>query len=105
MKSKPPLEKVVQTQVKRLYQKVGCSYWDTSQPFRAKITPGLPDLFVCHPGTEHSWFHEVKREGAKLTPAQVVFKTMAENCGQDVVVGGTVEAAAHLQALGILEAA
>jgi hypothetical protein len=114
---KPPRhrsEKAIQRDVVGLYRSVGARVWDTSQPFRALITPGMPDLWVVirirrgyHRGGKvklsHGFWHETKRPGAKLSAAQERFKKEAAACGLDVVVGGVSEGVAYLQEHGILE--
>jgi hypothetical protein len=113
---KPPRrrpEKAIQRDVVGLYRSVGAQVWDTSQPFRALITPGLPDLWVVIRARGYrarvlkhqsiAFWHETKRPGAKLSPAQKRFKEEAAACGLWVVVGGVAEAVTFLQDQGILE--
>jgi hypothetical protein len=74
-----PTEKQVQAGVVKALRMLGAAVWDTSQPHRAKITPGLPDLLVFHRG--RFIFAEVKRPGGRLTPAQRTFRDECEAAG------------------------
>lgn len=98
----PEAEKDVQLDVKRLYQQIGGIVWDTSQPFAAAITPGLPDLFIAVPRRAVTFFHEVKAAAGKLTAAQEAFAETVTGCGVRVIVGGVAEAIEWLYELGIL---
>ena len=95
-------EKSVQRDVKRLYHNVGGRVYDTSQPFRAFITPGVPDLVVYMPRVETMFFHEVKTPMGKLTDPQKGFIEIAESCGQRVIVGGVPAALEILYELQII---
>ena len=46
----PRTEAQIQAACKALLKTVGFSVWDTSQPFRARITPGIADLFAAGRG-------------------------------------------------------
>lgn len=97
-----PREKAVQYDVKNLYQQIGGLVWDTSQPFAAKITPGVPDLFVALPRCNVAFFHEVKSARGKLSLPQQRFAETAMACDLRVVVGGVPEAVEWLYELGVL---
>lgn len=75
----PRSEKEIQCAVKNALQAMGFSVWDTSQPFQAKITPGLPDLFVTGRGL-CAWV-EVKSAKGKLSPAQDRFRELVTTNG------------------------
>lgn len=68
-------EKDIQHAIKAALRLRGFNVWDTSQPFAAKITPGLPDLIVG--GSGRLAFVEVKRSDGKLTEAQEMFRAVA----------------------------
>ncbi len=72
-------EKEIQASVKRFLQGVGYSVWDTSQPFAAKITPGLPDLFVT--GRGRCVWIECKSAKGKQSEAQTAFQAAVEANG------------------------
>ena len=93
-------EKSVQGDVVNLYKSVGCKVWDTSQPFRAAITPGLPDLIVFR--KQKMWWHETKAEDGKQSSAQKGFQDACEGTGQTYLLGGADVAIAHLKSLGVL---
>lgn len=98
-------EKTEQRQIKRLLDNVGIAWYDTSQPFHAAITPGLPDLVCFRPliGLEGldppRWclfFIEVKRRGEGQTPAQRLFEELCHWSGIPYVLGSTTEVAQFL---------
>ena len=92
----PPTEKKVQRAVVTFYRQLGCVVKSTSQARRSKVALGLPDLLVFWPARNAFWFHEVKRQGGKLSADQAQFKKVAEVCGIAVVVGGVHDAAFHV---------
>lgn len=94
-RARVPTEKETQHAVRRLLASVGARVWDTSQPFRAKITPGLPDLLAFVPG-RGLVFIECKRPGGKQSPAQREFQAECEAAGVPYVLGGVDEVAAYL---------
>lgn len=77
--NRQPSEKQIQAGIVKTLRMLGASVWDTSQPHRAKITPGLPDLLVFH-GCRFA-FVEVKRPGRGLTPGQELFRSECEAAG------------------------
>ena len=95
-------EALEQRKVVRLYQTVGCQVWTTSQPFRAALSPGIPDLIVFH--RRAMWFHETKAPKGKQSPEQLQFQRAADRCGVRYVLGGEAEAKKLLQAMGVLAA-
>lgn len=92
-----PTEKQVQAAVRRLLAMVGCAVWDTSQPFRAAITPGVPDLIVFHP-RRGLFFVEVKRPGGRVSDAQRAFAQHCRDAGVAYVLGGVDEVLTFLNA-------
>lgn len=88
-------EKAEQTAIKRMLRTLGIAYYDTSQPFRAAITPGVPDL-ICFCPRVGLFFIECKRPGGKPTPPQVEFGDYCERAGVPWIVGGTTEVAEFL---------
>lgn len=96
-------EKSVQHAVKQLYCQCNCVYYDTSQPFRAKITPGMPDLLVFHAQKQEMWFHEVKPLGGRQSKEQSGFEHLCELTHQTYLLGGVDVAIEHLKSLGVLQ--
>lgn len=90
-----PSEKQVQADVNDLLGKIGCRVWDTSQPMRALITPGLPDLLVFHP-KRGLLFVECKAPGGKQSEAQEDFQRLCSRAGVPYIVGGVQEVLAFL---------
>lgn len=93
-----PTEKQTQHGVKTLLDKLGVSYFDTSQPHRAMITPGVPDL-ICFSRRRGHFYVEVKRPGGKLSPAQEKFRDLCRETGTAYIVGGVTEVASFLGGL------
>jgi hypothetical protein len=94
-----PTEKEVQHAVRRLLDVHGVAVYDTSQPFRAAITAGVPDMrYFC----ERRGFVvvEVKRPGGKQSPEQGVFAERCANAGVPYVLGGVDAVAAFLALAG-----
>ena len=91
-----PTEKQVQAAVRDLLTQMSVEVWDTSQPFAAKITPGVPDLLCICP-KRGVFFCEVKRPGGKQTPAQRAFQVACEVAGTPYVLGGVDEVAEFLR--------
>lgn len=89
-------EKDEQNEVRKLLQAVGAAIYDTSQPFQAAITPGVPDLiaFVPHRGLV---FVEVKAPGGKPTQAQVEFRERCIDAAVNHVLGGVEAVRAFLE--------
>ncbi|MEK9726101.1 MAG: VRR-NUC domain-containing protein, partial [Rhodospirillaceae bacterium] len=92
----PPLEKVEQANISNLLRTLGFSIYTLGHPspsdgrrHRGTMqTPGLPDLLVFSPPPKSRLIAiEVKREGGRLRPAQVVFRQECRAAGVDHVVG------------------
>lgn len=47
---------------------------------------GFPDCVMVHPGHQRTIFAELKREGAKVTPAQAKWLTALAEAGQECYV-------------------
>lgn len=95
-------EKAVYEDVANAYELVGCRVIRFAQARATMQTPGIPDLKVYHPRSGRTWWHEVKAEEGRQSPAQVGFQALAETCGERVVVGGLEEAITALRELGIV---
>ena len=88
-------EKQVQKLVKEMLSICHVVIYDTSQPFRAAITPGVPDL-LCF-GPRHGFFVvEVKAPGGSQSPAQRLFQQHCEAAGVPYVLGGVDQVLAFL---------
>lgn len=84
-----PTEKSIQTAVKRLLDQLDVAYYDTSQPHRALITPGLPDL-LCFSGRHGLFFVECKSARGRLSSAQQRFRDHAVRAGVPYLVARSV---------------
>lgn len=72
-------EKQIQAACKKLLKQMGFAVWDTSQPFRARITPGIADLFVAGRGY-NAWI-ECKAGYNKQSKEQEEFQREVEAHG------------------------
>lgn len=96
------LEKAEEHAVDKLYRAMGCTVYRLSQARASKQTPGLPDRWVVHTGTNRAWWHEVKRPvGGKQSPAQKAFQRQCALCGVSYVLGGVQAAELWLVKHGI----
>lgn len=89
-------EKREQRAVKNLLAMLNIAVYDTSQPFRAAITAGVPDL-LCFCTKRGFFVVEVKSGRGKQTPAQRTFQELCEDANVPYVLGGTAEVAAFLR--------
>ena len=80
MKPEERISKDVQT---LLRDTVGCYVASLEQGYRkerggTRITPGIPDLWVCHPPTGIWTWAELKTPKGRLTTHQEGFRLMCE---------------------------
>lgn len=105
----PPLEKDEQKVIVDMYEI--CGFWalTTSQPQRAMMTAGWPDLLLIDrrdPGL--SFWHEVKRQHGPefqkvaygVTGVQIAMHQMLRWAGHEVIVGARDQAEIKLRVLG-----
>ena len=94
-------EKRVQNAIKRALNQLGFFVSDFSQPRASMQTPGIPDLYACHPGWQMSLWIEVKANKGKLTTAQAFWHEMAEGSGVNVVTAHELrDVTSYLQEIG-----
>lgn len=107
----PPREKQEQEFIRSMYEAAGFAVMTTSQPQRAKMTAGWPDLLAIDLRTQCSFFwHEVKRrQGPEfrkmshgVTDDQKAFHDLLRWAGHEVIAGGREAAEDKLYALGRL---
>lgn len=101
-------EKQEQRACVRLYETLGGAVYALSQPRATMQAEGLPDLLVFLPvgvtglrSSSQVW-HEVKRVGGKLSPAQERFAEHCRRSHQRHVVGGLAEAMGLCTELGLI---
>ena len=102
-----PTEREVKHAVVEFYRMMGVTVWNLDQGFRpggrrhgtTRQAKGLSDLYCTWPARGVAWWVELKRPGGELRPEQVRFRDDNARCGVTVVVGGVVEAVAHIEAL------
>jgi len=96
----PRSEKEIQAAVVNALKAMGFCVWDTSQPFAAKITPGLPDLFVSGRGFT-AWV-ECKSAKGKLSDAQERFRdSVTTNGGTHMVARHEADVIAWAEQLAL----
>lgn len=88
-------EKTVQAEIKRLLGTHEIEVYDTSQPFRAAITPGVPDL-LCFCPRRGFFVVEVKSATGKQSAAQLHFQHLCERAGVRYILGGVAAVTAFL---------
>ena len=93
-------EKQVEAMCINLYRSVGVWVVKLSQPHKASQTLGIPDL-LCYHARNAKWWMEVKRYGAKLTPAQIAFHALLADYDEPVIVGGLNSAIEWLRMMDI----
>lgn len=84
-------EKRLQWEIRRALETLGFDVTSTSQPQRAMMTAGIPDLYVRHPGWQIRLWIEVKAGRNKPTPAQLAWHEAERAAGGVVVVAYSVE--------------
>lgn len=89
MRTRPPLEKVVQSRIAKALRDLGFTVNDLTQPRRTMMPLGLPDLYVRHPRFGRFWV-EVKRPGEKPRPTQLAWHEDERACGGTVIVATSV---------------
>lgn len=95
-------EKDEQGRMVKVYRKLGCKVWSTSQYRRSNITAGLPDLFVKHGPRKLSWSHEMKAKDGRLSEEQKEFRDLCLACRDLHVVGGYAAGIEFLVANGFI---
>lgn len=96
VRSVVPLEKHVQSAIKKLLGYYDIAVYDTSQPFRAAVTPGVPDL-LCFCTTRGFFVIECKSEDGRQSKAQREFQSHCEAAGVPYVLGGIENVATFLR--------
>ncbi len=94
------LEKAIQSDVRKLYQAVGCIVYNLSQARATKQSPGLGDLYVILYRRRVAWWHETKTPSGKQSVPQKFFAESCASAGVSVVVGGVRAAEDHLVEIG-----
>lgn len=121
-------EAMVQARIMAIYRAAGCTVMNLAQGYRpggrrhgtTRQSKGLPDLYVFLPRKSIAWWHEVKapaqladldRPAAELkriyrrrmSPEQALFELRCKQCRVPYVLGGTAEAVAWLEHLGVVQ--
>lgn len=98
------LERVEQWEITKLYRTFRFDVYSTSQYRRAKITPGVPDLWVMHTELPIAFWHEVKRsKGGRFSEPQIRFREQAQRAGVGYISGDRYAARTHLITLGLAQ--
>jgi hypothetical protein len=109
-KRPPPLEKIEERLIIKLYEQVGLIVIKFSQAQKAQQTAGIADLLVLDTKRESSWWHEVKRrqgpEYQKVqygqTLEQRIFQQNVESVGHTYILGPLTRATSYLEEVGII---
>ena len=109
-KRPPPLEKIEERLIIKLYEQVGLIIIKFSQAQKAQQTAGIADLLVLDTKRESSWWHEVKRrqgpEYQKVqygqTLEQRIFQQNVESVGHTYIIGPLARATSYLEEVGII---
>lgn len=100
-KSRGPVEKDVQLEIKRMATQMGFHVTDTSQPHVAKVTPGVPDLYLMHPEWELALWVEVKGPDTPVRESQEAWHAIAGASGVNVTIARSCgDLVDHLRELG-----
>lgn len=96
-------EKEIQAATKKALEVLGFEVWDTSQPFAAAITPGVPDLIVAGRGVVA--FIEMKSANGTQSDAQAFFQMMVEaNGGTYLLARSEADVIAWAEGIGMRRA-
>lgn len=100
------LEGKEQAEVIKLFRSYGFTVWVTSQFRRAKVSPGIPDLWVSRPARRSSraiagWFETKRQVGGTRSSAQVEFGDGCVAGGIPYAFGDRYAAGAWLVELGV----
>ena len=110
MKIAPPKEKEEERLIIDLYEQVGLTVIQFSQPFRAAQTSGIADLLILDERRQTSWWHEVKRrqgpEYKKVsygqTAHQKAFESAVVAAGHTYILGPLSTATSYLTGNGYI---
>lgn len=95
------LEKAEQAAITKMAKAAGMTVYSLSQARASKQTPGLPDLWLAHPGRSFAGWFEVKRQcGGVPSEAQLRFRLEALAAGVTHGIGDRYEFARWLVDLG-----
>ena len=108
MKTRPPLEKHEDAFIRKMYRAAGCVVISFSHPGKTMQTPGIPDLKVYEPYAGTTWWHEIKRQqgdgflrvSSKQSVDQQWFQSLAEDYGEEYIIGARDVAERKLRELG-----
>ena len=98
------LEAREQRRVIELFRAMGCRVYETSQKRAAKVTPGIPDLWVVCVRVGLAWWWETKRTaGGRHSSVQLDFAEECALTGTPYGTGDRRAAEEYLIALGLAE--
>lgn len=79
-------EKRLQHQIRRALETLGFDVTSTSQPQRAMMTAGIPDLYARHPRWKLRLWIEVKTPRGRVRPAQAAWIEAERAAGGHAIV-------------------
>lgn len=97
------LEKEEQNAIADRFRSFGFFVRTTSQYRPAKVSAGIPDLWVTHLRLPIAFWWESKRQvGGELSPDQITFRDDCQRCGVGWGTGDRHAAAEYLETLGLV---
>jgi len=79
-------EKRLQWEIRRALETLGFDVTSTSQPQRAMMTAGIPDLYARHPRWKLRLWIEVKTPRGRVRPAQAAWIEAERAAGGHAIV-------------------
>lgn len=83
-------EKRLQWEIRRALETMGFDVTSTSQPQRAMMTAGIPDLYARHPRWRIRLWIEVKTPRGRVRPAQAAWIEAERAAGGHAIVARSV---------------
>lgn len=84
-------EKRLQHQIRRALETLGFDVTSTSQPQRAMMTAGIPDLYARHPRWKLRLWIEVKTPRGRIRPAQAAWIEAERAAGGHAIVARSLD--------------
>jgi hypothetical protein len=81
-------EKAIQAECVKLFKAYGCTVYENSQKRAAKVTPGIPDLWVVSRRAGRAFWFETKTPSGKQSDAQTEFELDCLATNTRYVLGG-----------------
>ena len=97
------LEKIVQRDIIRFFEGLGCTVYRLSQARATRQTPGLPDLYIfCQRKRVAFWWETKRTDTGQRSDAQLDFAGLCADCRVAYGHGAYANARAMAQKLGLM---